>query len=66
MKTEEILTASQHFSQTVIKPIQKKMLAVFDKLIYFYGYETELYIEPLNLFNEDGVEVGEAEITAQE
>jgi hypothetical protein len=62
----EILTASQHFSQTVIKPIQKKMLAVFDKLIYFYGYETELHIEPLNLFNEDGVEIGETEVTAQE
>lgn len=62
----EILTASNHFSQTVIKPIQKKMLAVFDKLLYYYGYETELYIEPLNLFNEDGVEVGEATVTAQE
>jgi hypothetical protein len=30
------------------------------------AYETELYIEPLNLFNEDGVEIGETEITAQE
>jgi hypothetical protein len=62
----EILVASQHFTKTVIEPIQRKLLYVFDKLLYYYGYETELYIVPLNLFNEDGEQVGETSITAQE
>lgn len=63
---DEILVASQHFNTTVIKPIQKVLLKVFDKLIMYYGYETELYIEPLRLFNDEGQEVGEASITAIE
>ena len=62
---DEILVASQHFSATVIAPIQKYMLKIFDKLMYYYGYpENELYIEPLRLFNEDGVKVGEASVDA--
>lgn len=62
----EILVASQHFTKTVVEPIQRKLLHVFDKLMYYYGYDTELYIVPLNLFNEDGEQVGETSVTAQE
>jgi hypothetical protein len=62
---DEILVASEHFNSTVIKPIQKYLLKIFDKLIHYYGYEdTDLYIEPLRLFNEEGVQVGEAVVDA--
>ena len=48
---DEILTAYEHFTSTVIKPIQKQMLKVFDKLMYMMGREdVELYIEPNKLF----------------
>ena len=30
----------------------------------YYGYDTELYIEPKKLFNEDGVAVGQASTDA--
>ena len=64
---DEILVASEHFSQTVIKPIQKSLLKIFDKLMYYYGYEdNELYIEPLRLFNQDNEQVGEAVVDAIE
>ena len=61
---DEILVASNHFNVTVIKPIQKIMLKIFDRLIQYCGYETELYIEPLNLRNEDNVEIGDSEVDA--
>jgi len=62
---DEILVASEHFNSTVIKPIQKYMLKIFDKLMSYYGYpNNELYIEPLRLFNEDGVQVGDAVVDA--
>jgi hypothetical protein len=62
---DEILVASQHFNSTVIVPIQKYMLKIFDKLMHYYGYpNNELYIEPLRLFNEDGLQVGEASVDA--
>jgi hypothetical protein len=62
---DEILVASQHFNTTVIVPIQKYLLKIFDKLMSYYGYEdNELYIEPLRLFNEEGVKVGEASVDA--
>ena len=62
---DEILVASQHFNTTVIVPIQKYLLKIFDKLMSYYGYEdNELYIEPLRLFNEEGVQVGEASVDA--
>jgi len=62
---DEILVASEHFNTIVIKPIQKYMLKIFDKLMSYYGYpDNELYIEPLRLFNEDGVQVGEAVVDA--
>jgi hypothetical protein len=64
---DEILVASEHFSQTVIKPIQKCLLKIFDKLMNYYGYpDNELYIEPLRLFNEEGEQVGEATVDAIE
>jgi hypothetical protein len=35
--------------------------------MYYYGYENnELYIEPLRLFNEDNIQVGEASVDAIE
>jgi len=61
---DEILVASEHFNTTVIKPIQKVLLKAFDRLLYYYGYDTELYIEPLRLFNEDNQQIGEAQIDA--
>lgn len=64
---DEILVASEHFSQTVIKPIQKCLLKIFDKLMHYYGYpDNELYIEPLRLFNEENEQVGEAVVDAIE
>jgi hypothetical protein len=60
----EILVASEHFSSIVIKPIQKNMLKTFDRLMQYCGHDVELYIEPLRLFNEDGVKVGEASVDA--
>lgn len=44
---DEILVAYEHFLSTVIKPVQKQMLKVFDTLMYYKGYpDVELYIEP--------------------
>jgi hypothetical protein len=62
---DEILVAANHFQCTVIKPIQKVMLATWNKLMYYYGHETELYIEPLRLFNEDNQQIGDAQVDAQ-
>ena len=61
---DEILVAYQHFVSTVIQPYQAILLKVFDKLMQYYGYDTELYIEPKKLFNEDGVAVGQASTDA--
>lgn len=61
---DEILVASQHFNATVIAPIQKIMLRTFDRLLHYYGYETDLYIEPLRLFNADNEKVGDAVVDA--
>lgn len=59
---DEIIVAYQHFISTVVQPDQAVMLKVFDRLISYYGYDTELYIEPKKLFNEDGVAVGPAAV----
>jgi hypothetical protein len=40
------------------------MLKVFDKLLHYYGYDTELYIEPLRMFNEDNEKIGDAAVDA--
>ena len=61
---DEIMVASQHFNATVIAPMQKVLLRVFDRLLGYYGYQEELYIEPLRLFDEDGQKVGEAQVDA--
>ena len=48
---DEIETAYAHFTSTVIKPIQKQMLKVFDKIMYEMGRpEVELFIEPNKIF----------------
>jgi hypothetical protein len=48
---DEIETAYAHFTSTVIKPIQKQMLKVFDKIMYEMGRkDVELYIEPNKIF----------------
>jgi hypothetical protein len=48
---DEIETAYAHFLVTVIKPIQKQMLKVFDKIMYDMGRkDCELYIEPNKMF----------------
>jgi len=57
---DEIETAYAHFTSTVIKPIQKQMLKVFDKLMYDMGRtDIELYIEPNKIFeaNENTIAV---------
>ena len=61
---EEILAASSLFTNTVIIPIQKNLLKIFDRLIGYYGYDTELYIEQLKLFNEDNEQIGEKTVDA--
>lgn len=44
---DEILVAYEHFTSTVIKPIQKSLLKVFNMLMDYKGYpEAELVIEP--------------------
>lgn len=44
---DEIETAYAHFITTVVKPIQKSMLKVFDSVMFYRGYpDVELYIEP--------------------
>ena len=44
---DEIETAYAHFITTVVKPIQKSMLKVFDSIMFYRGYtNVELYIEP--------------------
>ena len=44
---DEIETAYAHFITTVVKPIQKSMLKVFDSIMFYRGYtDVELYIEP--------------------
>lgn len=60
---DEITVAYQHFVSTVIEPDQKILLKVFNKLVKFYGYETELYIEQKKLFNKNGNQTGGEAIT---
>jgi hypothetical protein len=62
---DEILVSFNHFSTTVIVPIQKQMLKLFNRLFKFYGYEDELIIEPLRMFDDEGNKVGEAEVDQQ-
>jgi len=62
---DEIITAYQHFTSTVIQPDQQVLLKLFDKLVHYYGYDTNLYIEPKRLFNEEGKKIGEQTVTAQ-
>ena len=61
---DEIMVASQHFNATVIAPIQKVLLKVFDRLLHYYGYDTDLYIEPLRLFDEENKQIGDAAVDA--
>lgn len=63
---DEIIVAYTHFVSTVIQPEQATLLKVFDRLLGYYGYETELYIEPKKLFNEDGQAVGPDAVDAIE
>jgi hypothetical protein len=61
---DEITVAALHFQNTTIVPYQKKLLKLFDKLMNYYGYDQELYIQPLNLFNSEGEEVVQENVTA--
>ena len=47
---DEIIVAHQHFTRTVIQPDQQVMLKAFNRIMHYYGYNTELKIQPLNLF----------------
>ena len=55
---DEITVAALHFQTTTITPIQKSLLRQFNKLMTLFGYDAELWIAPLTLFNEEGDEVG--------
>jgi len=61
---DEMLAASSLFTNTVIIPLQKNLLKLFDRLIGYYGYDTELYIEQLKLFNDDNEQIGEQTVDA--
>ena len=44
---DEIEVAYAHFTSTVVKPIQKQLLKIFNNLMYDMGHkDVELYIEP--------------------
>jgi hypothetical protein len=60
---DEITVSYQHFVSTVIQPDQATLLKVFDRLMYYYGYDTELYIQPKKIFNEEGQQVAGQEVT---
>lgn len=60
---DEITVSYQHFVSTVIQPDQATLLKVFDKLMMYYGYDTELYIQPKKIFNEEGDQVAGQEVT---
>jgi hypothetical protein len=49
---DEIETSYEHFISTVIKPIQKSLLKVFNQIMYYKGYpDIELSIVPNKLFD---------------
>ena len=60
---DEITVSYQHFVSTVIQPDQATLLKVFDKLMMYYGYDTELYIQPKKIFDEEGQQVAGQEVT---
>ena len=60
---DEITVSYQHFVSTVIQPDQATLLKVFDRLLLYYGYETELFIQPKKIFNEEGDQVAGQEVT---
>jgi hypothetical protein len=49
---DEILVSYESFKNTVLRPDIKALLKPMDKLMYYHGYNTKLYIEPLKLFPE--------------
>ena len=54
---DELAVSYNHFISTCIRPIQKSMLKVFDKLYGYYGYDSSLYIQPHNVL-ESGKQLG--------
>lgn len=48
---DEILVSYEHFKTTVLQPDIKALLKPMNKLVKYFGYETELYIEPLKMFD---------------
>jgi hypothetical protein len=56
---DEIVVAYTHFVSTVIQPDQQVMLKTWNMLMKYYGYDTDLYIKPKQIFNSDGDKVGE-------
>jgi hypothetical protein len=58
---DEIMVSYQHFISTVVKPIQKSMLRVFDTLFSYYGYSSALFIEPNKLFEAEEVTIADEE-----
>lgn len=50
---DEILTAYAHYKATVVNPEVKWLLKAMDRLMFFYGYNTKLYVEPLSIMDSE-------------
>ena len=50
--TDELKTSYELFKNTILKPDIKALLKPMDKIMYYHGYNTKLYVEPLKLFPE--------------
>ena len=61
---DEITVAYTHFTSTVIQPDQKFMLKILDKIFYYAGGTSKLYVEPKRIFNEEGQKIGDSKIDA--
>lgn len=60
---DEITVAALHFQTTTIAPIQKTMLRLFNRILNYTGYNLEVKLDPLTLFNTEGEEVGTETVT---
>jgi hypothetical protein len=53
---DEILVSYEHFKTTILNPDIRALLKPMDTLMFYHGYNTKLYIEPLKLFQNEAVE----------
>ena len=60
---DEITVSALQFQTTVITPIQKTMLRLFNKVLSYTYPGVEVKVDPLTLFNSEGEEVGTQTVT---